>query len=197
MHDPHDSQAAYPFLWLSSHLNLPVSYLLLSFTSETTSRQSCLLCGNYSMPGRQHCIRAFGHCKSSMLHTLWAPLASWRISVLYPSWAPPPLMVHICAWCTWLLYGSLSLSSSVSFPVPILNTTLVMKSLKLLYSFLVSFKLQDSYSSCFLVCVVCVCSCRVCMYACECTHTLVCYVYMFAWGVYVCIQVHTHVKDRS
>lgn len=97
MHDPHDSQAAYPFLWLSSHLNLPVSYLLLSFTSETTSRQSCLLCGNYSMPGRQHCIRAFGHCKSSMLHTLWAPLPSWRISVLYPSWAPPPLMVHICA----------------------------------------------------------------------------------------------------
>lgn len=113
MHDPHDSQAAYPFLWLSSHLNLPVSYLLLSFTSETTSRQSCLLCGNYSMPGRQRCIRAFGHCKSSMLHTLWAPLPSWRICVVPFMGTSSSDGSHMClmhlasVWITVSLFVSL------------------------------------------------------------------------------------------
>lgn len=72
-----------------------------------------------------------------------------------------------------------------------------MKSLKLLYSFLVSFKLQDSYFSCFLVCVVCVCSCRVCMYACECTHTHTCLLCVYVRMGCVCMHSGAHTCERQ
>lgn len=119
------------------------------------------------MPGRQHCIRTFGHCKSSM-HSLGSSgflenFCAVPFMGTSSSDGPDMCLMHLTSvWITVSLFVNL-------LPCPHLKYHPCDEVSKVIMFIPI---LIQTARFVFQLCVVCICSHRVCMYACECIHTL-------------------------